>query len=116
MGKAGLREYDELKGIAWKWQAADGAMTKAPLGGEKTGKNPTDRGKTGTKRSLLVNAQGLPLGIVVSGANTPDGRLLEATLWAMPIDRPDSETVEQHLCLDKAYSGEPGATVAGEGG
>jgi hypothetical protein len=25
----------------------DGAMTKAPLGGEETGNNPTDRGKKG---------------------------------------------------------------------
>lgn len=32
---AGLREYDELKGIDWSWQSIDGAMTKAPLGGEK---------------------------------------------------------------------------------
>ena len=30
-----LREYDELKGIDWKWQSMDGAMTKSPLGGEK---------------------------------------------------------------------------------
>lgn len=32
MWRAGLTEYDELKGIDWKWQAADGAMMKAPLG------------------------------------------------------------------------------------
>jgi transposase len=31
----GLEEYDELKGIRWRWQSMDGAMTKAPLGGEK---------------------------------------------------------------------------------
>ena len=110
--QAGLNEYDELKGIAWKWQAADGAMTKAPLGGEQTGKNPTDRSKTGTQRSLRVNEQGLPLGIVVSGANTPDGQLLERTLRAVPIERPDPQTTAQHLCLDKAYSGEPYTTVA----
>lgn len=112
MWQAGLIEYDELKGLDWKWQAADGAMTKAPLGGEKTGKNPTDRGKLGTKRSLLVNEHGVPLAIVVSGANTPDGRLLDATLHAVPIERPDPATTEQHLCLDKGYSGEPCATVA----
>ena len=112
MWTAGLSEFDELKGIAWQWQAADGAMTKAPLGGEQTGKNPTDRSKTGTKRSLLVNEQGLPLGIVVSGANTPDGKLLGPTLMAMPIDRPDPEAIAQHLCLDKAYSGEPCTTLA----
>jgi transposase len=34
----GLEEYDELKGIQWRWQSMDGAMTKAPLGG---GKNRT---------------------------------------------------------------------------
>lgn len=112
MGQAGLNEYDELKGIEWKWQAAEGAITKAPLGGEKTGKNPTDRGKTGTQRSLLVNEQGLPLGLVVSGANTSDGQLLETTLLAMPVKRPETEDVEQHLSLDKGYSGEPCATIA----
>lgn len=31
----GLFDYDELCGIEWDWQAMDGAMTKAPLGGEK---------------------------------------------------------------------------------
>lgn len=33
--KQSLLTYDELKGIDWRWQAMDGAMTKAPLGGEK---------------------------------------------------------------------------------
>jgi transposase len=32
--RRGLTEYDTLKGIDWRWLAADGAMTKAPLGGE----------------------------------------------------------------------------------
>ena len=42
---AGLAEYDEMEGIAWQWQSIDGAMVKAPLAMEATGKNPTDRGK-----------------------------------------------------------------------
>ena len=33
----GLEEYDALQGIDWEWLAMDGAMTKAPLGGEKGG-------------------------------------------------------------------------------
>ena len=33
--EAGLTEYDELKGLNWSWVSMDGAMTKAPLGGEK---------------------------------------------------------------------------------
>ena len=45
MWRAGLLEYDKNKGIEWDWQSMDGAMTKAPLGGEGTGANPTDRGK-----------------------------------------------------------------------
>lgn len=32
-----LEEYDDLHGLDWKWQSMDGAMTKAPLGGEKNG-------------------------------------------------------------------------------
>ena len=35
-----LEEYDELKGIDWQWQSLDGAMTKAPLGGEKNREKP----------------------------------------------------------------------------
>jgi transposase len=35
--RRGLLDYDELAGIDWEWQAIDGAMTKAPLGGEKDG-------------------------------------------------------------------------------
>jgi transposase len=35
-----LIEYDQLKGIDWKWQSMDGAMTKSPLGGEKNREKP----------------------------------------------------------------------------
>lgn len=30
-----LEEYDQRRGIQWTWQSVDGALTKAPLGGEK---------------------------------------------------------------------------------
>ncbi len=43
--RAGLAEYDEMEGIAWRWQSIDGAMMKAPLAQESVGPNPTDRGK-----------------------------------------------------------------------
>jgi putative transposase len=45
--RQGLLEYDEQVGIDWSWLACDGAMGKAPLGGPKTGPNPTDRAKKG---------------------------------------------------------------------
>ena len=43
--KKGLAEYDEMEGIAWRWQSIDGCMTKAPTAQESVGHNPTDRGK-----------------------------------------------------------------------
>ena len=43
--RLGLAEYDELEGIAWRWQSIDGAMMKAPMAQESVGPNPTDRGK-----------------------------------------------------------------------
>jgi putative transposase len=100
----GLAEYDELVGLDWDWLAMDGAMTKAPLGGERTGKNPTDRGKRGTKRSLLTEANGVPVGLAVDGANRHDKKLAEATLESIPMDRPEPTGEKpQGLCLDKGY-------------
>ena len=43
--QAGLAEYDEMEGIAWRWQSVDGSLLKAPLARESVGPNPTDRGK-----------------------------------------------------------------------
>ena len=42
--QSGLVAYDALKGIDWEWLAMDGAMTKAPLGGEK-GRQASDRSR-----------------------------------------------------------------------
>jgi len=44
--QAGLAEYDQMEGIAWRWQSIDGAMVKAPLAQEAVGSNPTDRGES----------------------------------------------------------------------
>jgi putative transposase len=100
----GLQEYDELKGLDWEWLAMGGAMTKAPLGGERTGRNPTDRGKLGTKRSLLTEANGIPVGLAVEGANRHDKKVAEATLESIPVDRPEpTEERPQGMCLDKGY-------------
>ena len=46
---AGLMEYDELQGIQWDWQSIDGAMTKAPLGGEKYRSKPNGSGQIGNE-------------------------------------------------------------------
>ena len=64
-------------GIDWEWLAADGAMTKAPLDGEKTGPNPTDRAKRG--RNVRFSAR-VPIGLAHEGANRNDHKLLIDTL------------------------------------
>jgi putative transposase len=102
--QAGLSVYDELAGIEWDWQAVDGAMTKAPFGCAATGANPTDRGKKGVKRSLLTDGVGIPLAIVIDGANRHDMKLLCATLEGIVIARPEPTPDQpQHLCLDAGY-------------
>ena len=52
--QAGLLLYDELKGLEWEWQAMDGAMTKAPLGGEKGGQEP-DRSRQARDQTERVD-------------------------------------------------------------
>ena len=42
-----LLAYDAKHGIEWEWLAMDGALGTAPLGGELTGPNPTDRATKG---------------------------------------------------------------------
>jgi putative transposase len=56
------------------------------------------------KRSILVEADGGPLAVVLAGANVRDDKLLEATLEAVVVERPrPTEEAPQHLCLDKGY-------------
>jgi putative transposase len=61
------------------------------------------------KRSLLVEADGGPLGVIVAGANVPDAKLLAATIEAVVLERPEPEPdFPQHLCLDKGYNNPTG--------
>ena len=72
--------------------------------GDLVGPNPTDRAKNGVKRSLLIEADGGPLSMIVAGANVPDFNLLKETLDAIVVERPEpTEKTPQHLCLDKGY-------------
>jgi putative transposase len=88
---------------------------QGPFWGDLVGANPTDRGKNGVKRSLLVEADGGPLAVMIAGANVPDFKLLEATLDAVVIERPrPSQSAPQHLCLDKGYDKGPALEEAVE--
>ena len=68
------------------------------------GKTPTDRGKTGTKRSVLTDGRGVPIGRAVDGAHRKDCKLARETIEHMAVDRPDpTPDTPQGLCLDKGY-------------
>jgi transposase len=74
------------------------------LGGKKTGRNPTDRGKLGVKRSLLTDGHGIPIGLAIDGANRHDMKLVRATIEGLVAVRPEATEEEpQGMCLDKGY-------------
>jgi transposase len=77
-----LEVYDRLIGLELSEVAVDGCVTKAPCGGEKAGISPVDRGKRGIKRSMAVDAKGIPLGAVCAPANRHGSPLLVPTLQA----------------------------------
>jgi hypothetical protein len=78
-----LEIYDRFIGLEVGEMAVDCCITKAPCGGEKAGRNPVDRGKQGTKRSMAVDERGIPLGAVSAPANRHDSPLLAPTLDAV---------------------------------
>src|SRR5919205_4228105 len=64
LGRAGL--------IDWSRCSLDSASPPAKAGGVATGPNPTDRGKPGSKRHLVVDRQGIPLAVLLTAANVHD--------------------------------------------
>jgi transposase len=97
--------YDRAIGLDLADMVVDCCITKAPCGGEKAGKSPVDRGKRGIKRSVMVDAEGIPLGVVVGPANRRDSPLLGETLESVggSIALPEQASVH----LDRAYDSNP---------
>lgn len=75
-----ISAYDKVIGLDMTEVAIDGSLHKAPCGGEGTGPNPTDRGKTGWKWSIATDMSGIPIGWAIDGANRNDCVMLPATL------------------------------------
>jgi transposase len=93
-----LAAYDRMIGLRLEDVAVDCCLTKAPCGGEMAGRSPVDRGKQGLKRSLAVDATGIPLATIMAPANRHDSPLLEPTLDALGgVDRPMT------VHLDRGY-------------
>ena len=87
-GREGLARYNALKGIDGSWPSMDGAMMSALGRLKKTGPNPTDRGKQGVKRSLLTEASGIPVAVVIDGAKRHDMKWVRRTLESIMTKRP----------------------------
>jgi putative transposase len=106
-----LQAYNEVHGIAWSWQSADGCLVKAPLASRAdraagVGRNPTDRGKQGSKRHVLVDGRGVPLSSIVTAANVNDHLALPLLLDAARLYAPP-RLPKPHLCLDAGYDNAP---------
>jgi putative transposase len=64
----------------------------------------------------VTDGQGGPLGAVIAGANVPDCKLLQETIEAIVVERPDPEVVEQHLTLDAGFDNPSGRAAVEAGG
>ena len=75
-------------------------------GGSPTGPNPVDRGKNGSKLHVLSDANGLPLLVGVSAANTHDSHALQPMVMGLPAIRSrrgPRRRKPARLRADKAY-------------
>jgi transposase len=76
-------------------------------GGSKTGANPTDKGKKGTKRHVVSDRKGIPLSVIITAANVHDSMVFEELIDAVePIKGPGRGRPRKRpekLHADKAY-------------
>jgi putative transposase len=79
-----LQNYDLIHGLKLENQSSDCIHIKSPLGQEKTGKSPVDRKKLGTKRSIIVDETGIPIGYALEAGNRHDSKLFEASIRSIP--------------------------------
>jgi transposase len=96
-----MAAYDRIIGLDLSEVALDGSIHKAPCGGEGTGKSPVDRAKLGWKWSIATDANGIPVGWAIDGANRNDIKLLEPTL--ADVARAGLLVEIETLHLDRGY-------------
>jgi len=111
-----LREHDQ---IMWDRACVDAASVPAPAGGEHTGRNPTDRGKLGSKHHLLVDARGLPLVAQISGAQVHDSRFLIPLVESIPAVKGLARRARKRpgkLHADRAYASRAHRGLAAQSG
>ena len=96
--------------LRWELGIVDSSSARAPLGGAETGPNPTDRRKLGSKLHVLTDAQGIPMNVILSSANTPDiNRLLPLVVLTPAVGgKPGPPRRRfQRVLGDRGYDSEP---------
>jgi transposase len=79
-----LAELNEADLVDWSRAVVDSAMLRAMCGGPKTGPNPTDRRKPGSKHHVLTDANGTPLVVILTAANVHDVKELLPLVDSIP--------------------------------
>ena len=105
-----LSELARAGRIHWERAIVDSASIRAPHGGRQTGPSPVDRRKCGSKHHLIVEAQGVPLALVLTAANRNDItqllRLVDA-VPALPGKRGRPRPRPDRVQGDRGYDSEP---------
>jgi transposase len=105
-----LAELQRTHQLDWYRALVDSSTIRAPSGGLKTGPNPTDRRKGGSKHHLLTEAQGIPLAIILTKANRHDVTQLLPLLDKVPRvkgKRGAPRCRPERVQGDRAYDSEP---------
>jgi transposase len=105
-----LAELQATHKIDWYRALVDSSSLRAPCGGEKTGPNPTDRRKLGSKHHLLTDAHGIPLAMTLTGANRHDVTQLLPLIDKIPRvkgKRGAPRCRPEHVQGDRAYDSKP---------
>jgi transposase len=77
-------ELHGAEALDWERALSDASLAEAPEGGEETGPNPTDRGRSGSQHPVMTDAQGVPWSATVTAANVPEVTQVFPVLNDMP--------------------------------
>jgi transposase len=105
-----LAELNGADQIDWERALIDASFAEAPEGGEDTGPNPTDRGKSGSKHHVLSDARGVPLAATVTAANVNEVTQVFQVLTSVPPvgGKPGPKRQKpERLQGDRGYDSDP---------
>jgi transposase len=95
--------------IDWSRAVVDSSTVRAVGGGEKTGPNPTDRSKPGSKHHVVTDGNGVPLQTELTAANSPDIKHIIVLIVNIPPvrgKRGKPRSKPKKVYADRAYDDE----------